>query len=103
MKTDSQGRSYYGLDEVKEMAAAKGLPCEIKFLRNHSRRKQKSEWKGMKIVTPQSTLEALGLTREWSRYYVHQYPKAKSVSATRTISHVDPYEYASRLAALNID
>lgn len=76
MQTDEQGRSYYTLDEVKQMAAANGLPCEVKTVGGYRSRGQRV---GMEIVTPQSTLESLGLDREWSAYYPHQYPKAKGV------------------------
>lgn len=70
MQTGSQGRSYYTLEEVKQMAADKGLPCEVKTVGGYRLRGKRV---GMEIVTPQSTLEALGLNREWSAYYPHDY------------------------------
>lgn len=70
MQTDSQGRRYYTLEEVKQMAAAKGLPCVVKVIGGYRSRGRRV---GMEIVTPQSTLEALGLDREWSAYYPHDY------------------------------
>lgn len=97
---DSQGRRGYTVEEVKAMAIAKGLPVEIKKIGGY---KSRGKRVGMEIITPRSTVEALGLEREWSLYYPHEYPKAKADSQAVVVSHVDPYEYASHLASLNID
>lgn len=68
----------YTVEEVKAMADAKGLPCEIKKIGGYRANRKRV---GMEIITPQSTLEALGLEREWSMYYPHEYPKMKGVFA----------------------
>lgn len=50
----------YSAEEVKAMAETKGLECRIVKSR------------GLEIVKPQATLEALGLERVWSRYMTAQ-------------------------------
>jgi hypothetical protein len=69
-KMTNETRTGYTVEEVKAMADAKGLPCELRKIgryRSHGKLVQ------MEVVHPQSTLEALGLDREWSTYYPHQY------------------------------
>lgn len=68
----------YTAEQVKAMAIAKGLPCEVKKIGRYN---PKGKWVGMEVINPQSTLEALGLNREWSLYYPHEYPKVKGVFA----------------------
>lgn len=58
-------RKSYAAEEVKAMADKRGLPCRLVGR------------KGIKHVMPLSTLEALSLDREWSKYYPHEYPQAK--------------------------
>lgn len=74
--TTTKTQTGYTVEEVKAMADAKGLPCEIKKL---GRYRSNGKFVGMEVVTPQSTLEALGLDREWSMYYPHEYPKVRGV------------------------
>lgn len=66
----NEDREWFTLEEVKAMAEAKGLPCEIRKIGGYKSGRKRV---GMEIVTPQSTLEALGLDREWARYYRHDY------------------------------
>jgi len=46
----------YTAEQVKEMAMAKGLTCEIRKVNR------------LKLISPMSTLETLGMAREYSRY-----------------------------------
>lgn len=66
----------YTVEEVRAMAVAAGLPCEVEKI---GRYRANGKWVGMEVIKPQSTLEALGLNREWSLYYPHEYPKARRV------------------------
>lgn len=83
--TEKTERRGYTVEEVKAMAIAKGLPCEIKKIGGYRSNRKRV---GMEIVTPQSTLEVLGLDREWSLYYAHEYPKATAGKAEIAIVEV---------------
>jgi hypothetical protein len=78
----NETRTGYTAEEVKAMADAKGLPCELRKIgryRSHGKLVQ------MEIVKPRSTVEALGLDREWSLYYPHQYPGRKELVSVAII------------------
>lgn len=51
----------YTAEAVKAMADARGLKAEIVQIR------------GMFVVQPVATVEALGLVRDWKYYYPHDY------------------------------
>lgn len=60
MKYDKDGKGYYTPRQVMEMAHERGLPARL--ISGYS-------------VMPLSTVEALGVVRDWRRYYPHEYPK----------------------------
>lgn len=99
MQTDSQGRRGYTVEEVREMAIAKGLPCEIRKIGEY---KSGGKKVGMEIIKPRSTVEALGLEREWSLYYPHEYPQAKAKPLQAAFPRpvmVFPIERGQRIAS----
>jgi hypothetical protein len=78
---NTETRTGYTAEEVKAMADAKGLPCELRKIgryRSHGKLVQ------MEVVHPRATVEALGLDREWSLYYPHEYPKSANGEASRS-------------------
>ena len=65
---DTETKIGYTAKEVMAMALAEGTSLRTS-----------QDWplplaRQMEIVKPRSTVEALGLDREWSLYYPHQYP-----------------------------
>lgn len=63
VKFDKQGHGYYTPKQVIEIAQERGLPARL--------------LSDKRSILPQSTVEALGVQREWSKYYPHEYPKVK--------------------------
>jgi hypothetical protein len=60
-KQDKQGRSYYTIEQVKQMAEDRGLPCRM-----------------IGDAVHPATLEPLSLSRVWRRYYPHDYATGRS-------------------------
>ena len=60
-KQDKQGRAYYTLEQVKQMAEDRGLPCRMIAGTVHP-----------------ATLEVLSLNRDWKRYYPHDYSTGRA-------------------------
>lgn len=63
MKYDKNGIGYYTPQQVIAMAQERGLPARLV---------------GGYSVMPMSTVEALGVTRDWRKYYPHDYQTGKA-------------------------